>query len=118
MVLFDSGTMHNFVSAALVQTVKATTINAEPICVTLRNKFKMLSTKLAKLSVLFASGAAQTVWCHIMPELSALAMLRIDWLTQISPEINWPKKTIILISSNTNVFLEAFDLSRTHDCIG
>ena len=39
MVLIDSGTMHNFVSAVLAQAVQATTINAEPMCVTLGNKF-------------------------------------------------------------------------------
>ena len=63
--------MHNFVSAILVQAVKATNINEEQICVTLGNKFKVLSIKLAKLSILFAFGAAQTVWCYAVPELSA-----------------------------------------------
>ena len=81
--------MNNFVSTALAQAVKATTINAEPICVTLGNKFKVLSTKLAKLSILFASGAVQIVWCHIVPELSALVILGMDWLTQINPKTNW-----------------------------
>ena len=70
--------MHNFVSATLTQAVKATTINAEPIYVTLGNKFKVLSTKLAQLSTLFASGAVQIIWCHIVPELSAPVILRID----------------------------------------
>ena len=94
MVLVDSGETHNFVSAALTQAVKATTINTEPMCVTLGNKFKVLSTKLAKLSISFASGAAQIVWCHIMSELSTLVILEMDWLTQINPRINWTKKTI------------------------
>ena len=43
MVLIDSGEMQNFVSAALAQAVKATTIYTEPICVTFGNKFKVLS---------------------------------------------------------------------------
>ena len=81
MVLIDSGIIHNFVSAVLMQAVKATTINVEPMCLTLGNRFKVFSTKLAKLSILFASGAAQIVWCHIVPELSALVILGIDWLT-------------------------------------
>ena len=51
MVLISSGATHNFVSAALVQ---ATTINVEPMCVTLGNEFEVLSTKLAKLSIFFA----------------------------------------------------------------
>ena len=55
--MIDSGTMKNFVSAALVQAVKAKTINTEAMCVTLGNKFKVLTTKLAKLSNFFASGA-------------------------------------------------------------
>ena len=67
MVLIDSGTMHNFVSAVLAQEMQATTINAEPMCVTLGNKSKVQSTKLAKLRISFASGAAQTVWCYIVP---------------------------------------------------
>ena len=66
-VFIDSGAMHNFVSAVLIQAVQATTINTEPMCVTLGNKFKVLSTRLAKASILFASGATQMVWCHVMP---------------------------------------------------
>ena len=84
--------MHNCVSAACAQAVKATTINTEPICVTLGNKFKVLSTKLAKLSILFTSGAAQTVKCCVVPELSALVILGIDYLTQINTKINLSKK--------------------------
>ena len=75
MVLIDSGEMHNFVSAALVQAVKAISINVEPICVTLGNKYNVISNKLAKLSISFASRAAQMVWYHIVPELSALVIL-------------------------------------------
>ena len=88
MVLIDSGIMYNFVSAALEQAVQATAINIEPMCKTLGNKFKVLSTKLAKLSISFASGAAQTVWFHIVPELSAPVILGMDWLTQLNPKIN------------------------------
>ena len=77
-----------------MQAVKATTINTEPICVTLGNKSKVLALSLAKLSILFASGATQMVWCHVVPELSALVILGMDWLTQINPKINWSKKTI------------------------
>ena len=66
MVLINSGAMHNFMSAALTQAVQATTINIEPICVILGNKFKVLSPKLAKLNISFASGGAQMVWCHIV----------------------------------------------------
>ena len=75
-----------------MQAVKATTINAEPICVTLGNKFKVLSAKLAKLSILFTSGASRMVWCYIVPELSALVILGMNWLTQINPKINWSEK--------------------------
>ena len=81
-------------SAVLGQAVQATNINAEPICVTLGNKSKVLSAKLAKLSILFASGAAQMVWCHVVLELSAPVIFRMDWLTQINPKINWSVKTI------------------------
>ena len=49
MVLIDSGAMHNFASDTLVQAVQASTINVEPIYITLGNKTKVLSTKLAKL---------------------------------------------------------------------
>ena len=55
---------------------------------------KVLSAKLTKLSISFASGAAQVVWCHIVPELIAPVILRIDWLTKINPKINWSKNTI------------------------
>ena len=55
--------MNSFVSAVLMQAVKASANNAELICVTLANRFKVLSTKLAKLSISFTSGAAQMVWC-------------------------------------------------------
>ena len=89
MVLIDSGAMHNFVSAALVQAVQALTINVEPMCVTLGNKFKVLSAKLASLSIFFASGSAQTVWCCVVAKLSALVILGMDWLTQLNPKINW-----------------------------
>ena len=92
-VLIDSGAINNFVSAVLMQAVKATTINSEPICVTLGNKFKVFSSRLAKLSISIASGAAQMVWCYIVPELSPLVILRIDWLTQINPKVNWSEKT-------------------------
>ena len=61
MVLISSGTMHIVVSVALAQAVKSTTIYAEPMCVTLGNKFKVLSAKLAKLSILFSFGATQMV---------------------------------------------------------
>ena len=97
--------MHNFVSAALVQAVKATTINTKPMCVTLGNKFKVLSIKLAKLSILFAFGATQMVRCHIIPELTAPIILRIDWLMQINPKINCSEKIIEWTSNNMNVFL-------------
>ena len=86
--LIDSGATHNFVNAALAQAVQATNNNAEPIYVTIGNKFKMLSTKLVKLSISFTSGAAQTVWCRIVPELSVPVILGIDWFTQINPTIN------------------------------
>ena len=56
--------MHNFVSALFLQAVQATIINIEPMYVTLGNKLKVLSTKLAKLSISFTSGAAQTVLCY------------------------------------------------------
>ena len=56
-VLIDSGTLYNFMSAVLVQVVKAITINTEPIYVALGNKFKVGSAKLAKPSILFASRA-------------------------------------------------------------
>ena len=61
--------------------------------VTLGNKFKVLSTKLAKLSISFASGAIQMVWCYIVPELSATVIFGMDWLTQINPKNNWSEKT-------------------------
>ena len=53
--------MHNFVNTALAQVVQAATINTEPICIILGNKFKVLNAKLAKLSISFASSAAQIV---------------------------------------------------------
>ena len=92
--MIDSGATHNFVSAALVQAVKATTINVEPMCVILGNIFKVLSAILAKLHNLFASGAVQMVWCHIVLELSAPVIFRIDWLTQLNSKINWSEKMI------------------------
>ena len=116
--LIDSGAMLNFMSAALAQTVKATTINAEPVCVTLGNKFKILSAKLAKLSILFASEAAQTVWCYIVPELNAPVIIGMDWLAHINPKINWSEKTIKWTSNDMIVFLEACDLGRTRDSVG
>ena len=61
MVLVNSGEMHNFVSAVLVQAMQAITINIEKKYMTLGNRFKVLSTKLAKLSISFASGATQMV---------------------------------------------------------
>ena len=102
--MIDSGTVHNFVSAVLVKAVKATTINAEPMCVPLGNKIKVFSTKLGKLSISFASGAAQTVWCYIVPELSAPVILGMDWLTQINPRISWSKKTTEWTENDINVF--------------
>ena len=86
--------MHNFVSAALVQAVQATTINLEPMCVTFGNKIKVLSTKLAQVSMSFTSGAAQMVWCHTAPEVSAPIILRMDRLAQLNPKINWFEKMI------------------------
>ena len=80
-------------SAILAQVVKATTINVKPICLTLGNKFKVLGAKLAKLSISFTHGATQIVWCHIVPKLSALVILGIDWLPQINPKNSWFKKT-------------------------
>ena len=92
MVLIDSGAMHNFVSAAFAQAVQVITINIEPMCVILGDKFKVLSIKLAKLSISFASGALQTVWYHILPELSAPVILGKDWLTQFDHKISWVEK--------------------------
>ena len=82
------------------------------MCVTLGNKFKVLSTKLVKLSISLASGAAQMVWCHIVPELSAPVNLGMDWLTQLNPKINWAEKIIEWTSNNMNVFLKACCLSK------
>ena len=65
-------------TAAFVQALKAITINAGPIGVTFRNKFKVLSAKLVKLSILFASGATQMVWCYVVPKLIAPVILGID----------------------------------------
>ena len=48
------------------------------MCVILGIKFKVLSTKLAKLSTSFTSSTAQMVWCFIVPELSALVIFKID----------------------------------------
>ena len=86
--------MHNFVSTVLAQAVQATTINAEPMCVTLGNRFRVFSTKLAKLGILFASGAVQTIWCYVLRKLIALVIVGMDWLTQINPKKNWFQKTI------------------------
>ena len=77
-VLIDSGTIHNFVSAVFMQAVQAMTINIEPMCVTLGNKFKVLIAKLAKLSISFVSGAAPIVWCYIVPEMSAPIILGME----------------------------------------
>ena len=84
--------MHNFVSAAFVQAVKATTINLEPMCVILGNILKVLRSKLAKLSISFTSGAAKMVWCCIVPELSAPVLFGMDCLTQLDTKINWSEK--------------------------
>ena len=92
MVLIDYSAINNFVSAALMQAVKATTINAELMCVTLGNKAKVLSTRLAKLSISFTSEAAQMVWCCVVLEMSVPIILRMDWLTQINPKINCSEK--------------------------
>ena len=86
--------MHSFVSAVLVQTVKATTTNVEPMYMTLGNKFKVLSAQLAKLSIWFTIGAAQIDWCNVVLELSVPVILGMDWLTQINPKIYWSEKTI------------------------
>ena len=110
--------MHKFISAALMQAVKAIIINSEPMCVTLGSKFKVFSPKLANLSISFAFGSAQMVWRHNMPQLSALIILGMDWLTQIKPKINWSKKPIKWTSNDTNVFLKACGLGRRHDSIG
>ena len=116
--LIDSGAMHNFMSVALVQAMKATTINAEPICMTLGNTFKVLSAKLVKLSISFASKATQMVWCHIVPKLSAPIILGMDWLIQINPKTNCSEKTIKQTSNDMNVFLEACGLGRMHNSVG
>ena len=118
MVLINSGATHNFVSAALVQAVKATTINAEPICVTLGHRLKVLTTRLAKISIVFTSGAAQAVWCHVMPKLSASVIFRMEWLTQINLKINWSEKMIKWTSNDTNVLLKAKGLSRMCGHVG
>ena len=94
MVLIDSSTTHNFVSAAFAQAVQTTTIDAKPMCVTLGNKFKVLGANLAKLNILFTSGAAQMVWCYIVPKLSTPVIFGMDWFTYINPKINWSEKTI------------------------
>ena len=52
--------------------------------------------------ILFASGAAQMVWCHAVPKLSALVILGMDWLTQLNPKINWSEKLIEWTLNNTN----------------
>ena len=93
--MIDYATMHNFVSAVLAQAMQATTINTKPIWLTLGNKFMVPSTKLAKLSISFTFRAAQTVWCHIVPEMSALVIFGMDWLTQINPKINWSEITLV-----------------------
>ena len=76
MFLIDSGEMHNFVSAELVQQCKL-----QLMCVTMGNKLKVLSTTLAKLSISCASRAAQMVWCHIVLKLSALVIIGMDYHT-------------------------------------
>ena len=65
--MIASGTINNFVSAATAQAVKPKTINSELMCVTIGNKSKVPSTKLAKLSILFAFGATQIVlFCAVL----------------------------------------------------
>ena len=34
------------------------------------------------------------VKCHIVPEVSTLVNLGMDWLTQLNPKINWFEKNI------------------------
>ena len=85
---------------------------------TLGNRFKVLSTKLAKLSISFASGATQMVQCHIVPKLSAPVILGMNWLTQLNPKINCSERMIKQTSNNMNVFFEACSLSIMHDHIG
>ena len=70
--------MHNFLSSGFVQAVQAIIIIVEPMCVTLECKFKVLSTKLAKLSISFTSGAAEMVWCCAVPKLSAQVIFKMD----------------------------------------
>ena len=76
--------MYNFLSAIFTQAVKDTTNYTGPIYATLGNKFKVISTKLAKLSIPFAFRATQMVWWHVVHELSILVILGMDWLTQIN----------------------------------
>ena len=88
------------------------------MCVTLGNIFKVLSAKLAKLSISFTSGAAQMVLCHIVPEFSAPVILGMDWLTQINLKTNWLEKMIEWTSNNMNVFLEGCGLSIMCNRVG
>ena len=94
MALIDSGAVHNFMSAVLMQAVQAIKINVKPMYIILGNIFKVLSDKLTNLSILFASGAAQIVWCYIVPKLSTPNILGMDWFTQLSPIINWAEKIV------------------------
>ena len=70
------------------------------------------------MSVLFTFGAAQTVWCCVVPELSAPVILGMDWLTQLNPKINWAEKIIEWTSNNMNVFLKACCLSKAWASVG
>ena len=114
MILIDSGITHNFVNAALPQSVQVITINVKPKLITLGNKYKVLSNKLAKLRILFTFVTAQMVQCHVMPKLRAPVILGMDWLTQLNLKINWSEKTIKWTTNNINMFLKAYHSSKIY----
>ena len=58
------------------------------------------------------------VCCYIVLELGAPIILRMDWLTQINPKINWSEKMIKWNSNDMNVLLEACSSSGMRKHVG
>lgn len=63
--------------------------------VTVTNKIHVVSSKVVHLPLLFIGHSYITsVYCHVVDKLSTALVLRMEWLNNINPIIDWCKHAL------------------------
>ena len=102
-VMVDSGATHNFISTTMLDILKATAPDevhwrhtSEPLRVSLADRTVVLSTKLATIKVTLDNGTVQPIDFRVVPCLNHPLILRLQWLHDHNPRINWSAMIVTL----------------------